>query len=788
MIRNQSQSRLRDDVLADALVISCVQGHHGVAHHLLAEEKAKADRVSESIEHSKHIPPLILAVKHIKEPFRDKPELAAAGRAVSEGFKTIRSLLEHGASLTGHDPDRRNVLSYAGRVEVAELLLAEREEGERQKALHDKSNADGNDALMWAVVDEHCSDSVALSYLKYGANMDTQDMEGRTILMNAAWQKRTHLVQLSLQDKSMAERLDKKGRNIWHHIASDKTRKERDDTSKFFFAMDESDEKVNLLDHDGQTSLHLSAFTGTKAIAEELLEKKSPPINAVERHEKKTALHFAAARGDADFVELLLRSGANRLARCDGGLLPLHLVCACDYDAVRAAKILLEDGIGTQLESQTEEKMTPLHIAAAHGNEDVVKSILEAQPRMDVDVPCEGGWTSLHLACGRHMSPSTQPITAGGNSTQDSENTSRCRTDPAPRYLAVVQALLTAGAKVNTKSRLSRTALHIAAEMGHVDIVTLLLQQDGIQFASKDSRGNTPLIDAAKSKNREEILRLLAPWNDLFVQSLPKDVKQAASDYDANVVDFEKVSDSKMVRHKVPVFNLLFKDFVKEGALGREHVSTRPDPLKKGAFRWIHLPANNLHWCHTLLTKHFIEGGFSADVESFKALERSLSQQQYRGRRIHSRFMRPAYTKLMRRSGDHGHVHHSPDQCYADELDIVSLRDQGRVNSTRVPEPKSGPPSPKALHTVLPARDLSGKALTNQSLIYLTTNRNMPMRSKPDMLGSKPQIPPKQAGRSWFLPLSPSFFSPCRSSRLSSPSTWTRFRTPTRTNFLWRSL
>jgi ankyrin repeat protein/Mg2+ and Co2+ transporter CorA len=746
VIKHQSQSRLRDDVLADALAVSCAHCYHVAVHYILSEEKANPNLASKSIEQTKDIPPLVLAVVCSETPFRkdSTPATAASHEpstsllkrvrplSVLEGLRTIETLLEHGASLTGHDPKKRNALSYVVRAEVAELLLAQRGEDERQKALNDQTNDDGNDALMWAIVDPDCNDSVALSFVKHGANKHTVDNEGRTTLMNAAWRKRTSVVEMLLQDKSIAKKKDKRGRNIWHHIASDKTREQSDDITKLLFSMVEIEADVHAIDLQGQTSLHLSAIVGTSVIAEELLAKKHPQLDAVEKHENKTALHFAAANGDANFVKMLLESGANRFAECDGGLKPIHLVCACDKDAVSAAKILLEQEAERQLESRTEDKLTPLHIAAAHGNEAMVNLILDAYPPTDIDSRCEGGWTALHLACGKHMPATNQPTRKGSDSTQEPNLTGECAKALALKYLSVVRALLSAGAMVNRKSRLSRTPLHIAAEMGHVDIVKALLQQPDIQFAAKDSRGNTPLIDAARSKEREPILQLLAPWNDLFVQSLPENVKQAAKDYDANVVDFQKAADTKIPRHKMPVFNVLYHDPEEAGALGREHVSTRPDPSKEGAFRWIHLPANNLHWCHTLLTKHFIEcgSGSSEDVESFKALERSLSQQQYRGRRIHSRFMRPACTKLVRRTDDRGHVHQSPTQISVDELGIVTMQARGRINSTQVPEPNFAPPPPKA-YTSLAARDLNGLHLDGSGTQAVGHTRTHHKSSKP---------------------------------------------------------
>ncbi|GAB7333874.1 hypothetical protein MBLNU13_g05994t1 [Cladosporium sp. NU13] len=696
VIDRHSRSRLRDEVLTDALVISCDQGYPKAVQYLLAKESAKADSVSKNVRRRQNTPPLVLAVNYCEAFFHKEPtgELCdecqlkpAKSDQSSSGFKILDSLIRHGVSLTGRGPDNRNALSYVLRTEVAELLLAKRGESERRQALVEQRDGEGNDALMYAIMNTCCNEAVALKYIECGANKNTVDNEGRTTLMNAAWKQRTRVVQLLLEDKSIAGAKDKRGRNIWHHFAAYGHIEAGDDTAKLLFASKEAGANVNATDVQGQTPLHLSAYFGTSAVAEGLLEKRSIDPEICERHEKRTALHFAAANGHANLIRALLERGANRFAPYEGGLLPLHLVCGCLDDAVNAAKLLMAKDARRQLESRTEELMTPIHIAAAHGNVEIVNSILQAQIPIDIDARCEGGWTALHLACGRHMSDPRRRRASLMNRLSAEERT----TDSAGKYLAVVRALLSADAQVNAKSRLSRTALYLAVEMGHVKIAELLLQQEGVQFAAKDSRGNTPLLDAAKSRERKQILQLLAPWNDMFVQSLPQDVKQAAQRYDANIIDFQEFVGPRMSRHKIPVFDVLYKGCGEAGAISHSCVSTRPNSAKDGAFRWIHLPANNLHWCHTLIMKHFIE--CSANAEVFRALEQSLNQQQSRGRRIHSRSMRPGLHRLARRFGD-------PNYQFAHDTAAGS-------HNTEFLEDTAVPSSPKE-YTYTANQDFSG--------------------------------------------------------------------------------
>jgi ankyrin repeat protein len=677
-IGSQSQLRERDEVLSDALFIACEKGRHDIVHHLLVQERAKPDLPSK-IEQSKGHPPLIVAVLFSQKG----PGSAASNHA--ERTRSIVSLLKDGASLTACGPNGRNVFSHITSGDIAELLLAARSGSELQEALALKDGDSGNDALMSAIVRE-CDETVSMSLIAHGANIHTVDNDHRTTLMNASWKRRINVVERLLQDKDIAKMKDKHGRNIWHHVAQDEGHDWEEKLINLLLTIDETDASVNHTDAKERTPLHFCSIFGNATIAKTLLHNKKAIVDAAESVENKTALHFAAAYGHLDMIKLLIDHDAERSETCNGNLKPLHLACGCDTDNVEAVKVLLDKDAGPQLKALTEDNKTPLHIAAAHGNIRIVKTLLGPPLFPNVNAQSQGGWTALHLACGRrgaNLSPS-DPTSAD---------------TPEQNYTDVVQVLLKEGSQVNQKSQTSRTALHIAAEFGHVDIVKLLLAQKDVQFAAKDSSGNTPLLDAAKSEQRDAILRLLAPWSELSIDALPENIKQGARDFDANVIDFDKAPGAKPRRHKVSVFDLLYTPFSEPGAISKKHVSTKPS---KGDFRWIHLPANNLHWCHTLLTKHFIEGGF-ADVDDFKQLEKAIGQLQYHGRKTHSQFMRPTYLAPSRPPGAPGRVLTNPGFGAVNGVP----RPPVRSNSVEVAALDFAPPYPEA-YTSPRDRDLDG--------------------------------------------------------------------------------
>ena len=699
VINTLSKTHKREDVLADALVIGCEKGRYEAVHHLLADERADPNVPSATSKQSKAIPALIVAVNQLQTAKSDtialnhargpRPQFSAAQQMDQTGSndasgrtKIIESLLYYGALLTACDPDKRNVLFHIISGEIADTLLTARAGSELQQALASRDES-GNDALMSAILRD-CDSSVSLALITHGANIRTVDNDDRTTLMSAGWKGRIDVVERLLQDESLVKTKDKRGRTIWHHVASYNTHVRDEDVVRLLSIISENDASVNATDVQDRTPLHFCSIFGTLNVAKALLESNRATVGIAEPNENKTALHFAAAYGDHAMVKLLIGNGAERVALCNSNLMPLHLACGSEAGNVDAVEILLAKKADAQLKARTEDNMTPLHIAAAHGHVGIVEALLRTPGFANVDAHCQGGWTALHLACGRQLADHS-PTDSTRVEAQES------------RYPAVVKALLKAGSQVNQKSQTCRTALHIAAEFGHVEIVKLLLKQRDVQFAAKDSHGNTPLLDAARSEHRNEILPLLAPWTNHSIEALPENVKQSAQDFDANVIDFEKISGARPRRHKIPVFDLLYKSSSEPGAISRKGVSTIPDPANEGGFRWIHLPANNLHWCHTLLTKHFIEGGFE-DVDGFKDLERTLSQQQYRGRKTHSQFMRPTCSVPSHQPGAQSRFNQNASGgAFHPE----------RANSLEVLDSDSAPPDPKNF-TSPTDKDLSG--------------------------------------------------------------------------------
>jgi len=103
----------------------------------------------------------------------------------------------------------------------------------------------------------------------------------------------------------------------------------------------------------GVTNLHIAAKTGLRAYAETLLSSGTAEVDRLDKA-GRTPLWWAAERGHADIIRLLVRAGANpdRENRLQG-LKPLHVAARNDrYEAVTA---LLEAGVNPLTEKTKED-------------------------------------------------------------------------------------------------------------------------------------------------------------------------------------------------------------------------------------------------------------------------------------------------------------------------------------------------------------------------------------------------------------------------------------------------
>ena len=295
-----------------------------------------------------------------------------------------------------------------------------------------------------------------------------------------------------------------------------------------------SGELKNVLALDVGNALYHGAASGQYESVKWLLNNKADPNSADESSGGMTPLHIAARNNHGDIIRLLLAHGADHHKANNEGETPLDIARQFHQQAAEAELTRVDQGrslleaveqgnieqANTLLESgadpdyQNSQGKTALHFAVSAGQIDLVRLLLQYTNRPDLS---DGHYTALHLAA---ISGFTE---IAGSLLDAGASPARYTTeDELPLHLAArgnhqaMVHLLSVNPQVdiNGVSGEQRTALHIAAQAGFPDMVSLLLTL-GAEPRLKDREGNTLLHVVCRVFSKEQLKSFFSEQHDL---------------------------------------------------------------------------------------------------------------------------------------------------------------------------------------------------------------------------------------------------------------------------------
>jgi ankyrin repeat protein len=441
----------------------------------------------------------LLKEEKIDVNVRDWDELTPLIPAASAGhLEVVKLLLKEGADVNAKDKDGITALmeaSIMGHVKIVDLLLKEGAEvdapansgvtalwlasGEGRtdvmKSLL-KKDADANNArsdnisaLMTASVGGH-ADAVKM-LLDNGADARFTDGEGVTPLMNAAENGTTAVLKLLVESSS--------------------SKKDEETKGKY----------VDLVSNTGFTALIIASAHGHTEALKYLLNEAKADVNAM--HETHvTPLMYAAASGHVDAMKLLLEEGkvdVNEL-HTNGGSALLE---AATGGAGEAMEFLLKRGAQPDLIDM--DGVTPLHAVTSKGDINGTTALLAALEKKlskdelvaHINLPSHSGGTAvMFAAAGGHPKCTQLMIDRGADVNAIATAT--------PDYLEKLAKMIEEGTvDPNQDPHVDGvTAVHVAAEEGHLECVNLLVAA-GADVTVVDEEERTPLLLAVKGNYGE---------------------------------------------------------------------------------------------------------------------------------------------------------------------------------------------------------------------------------------------------------------------------------------------
>jgi|GEM_PF-2174553 len=224
----------------------------------------------------------------------------------------------------------------------------------------------------------------------------------------------------------------------------------------------------------------------------------------------------AASLGQIEMVRLFLEHGAKPDVRLYDGLTPLHLAAA--HGQIAVAEALLAAGANVNdiqiapiipnnflhsfadanIRFPMTEKGTPLHMAALNGQSEMVALLIAHGA--DIHALARGDstnkFTPLDIAIGSEMLKFPRAKNAVGGDPLF-ENAPAISTE---NRIAIVNQLIAKGAKLDTKRLSGISALHMAAKLGSPELVALLLDH-GAEINARDKGSMSPLQYAEQAGN-----------------------------------------------------------------------------------------------------------------------------------------------------------------------------------------------------------------------------------------------------------------------------------------------
>lgn len=464
---------------------------------ITAMSSAGARFIGAASDGDKKLVQSFLKGKEVDVNERDWDDLTALITAASAGHMDIvKMLLKAGADVNASDKDGITALmeaSIMGHEKIVNVLL------EAGAEVDFKSNS-GVTALWLAAGENRISVMKAL--LKRNADASVTRSDGITALMTASVAGHVNAVKLLIDEGADPLAVDADGLTALMNAAE----KGATNVMKVLIDAAGSPDYVNIMSTTGFNALIIASAHGHTDSVKYLIIEAKADVNLV--HENKVgALMYAAASGHVDTMKVLLEDGKVNIndLHTNGGS---ALIEACTAGASDAIIYLIDNGADFKVTDN--DGVTPLMAIAAQGNVTGVNAVLNALKTDMSDAELKdhvnlfsfsGGSAVMFAAAGGHAEATKVLIDLGADVNAIAQAT--------PEYLDKLANMIEEGTIDDSDPHVDGvTAVHVAAQGGHLDCVNILIDA-GADVTVQDDEDRTPLLLAVKGNYADVAIALV---------------------------------------------------------------------------------------------------------------------------------------------------------------------------------------------------------------------------------------------------------------------------------------
>jgi len=425
---------------------------------------------------------------------RDWDGLTALIPAASAGHLDVcKFLIQQGVDINAYDKDGITALmeaSIMGHDKVVSLIL--------DKGAEVDAAASSDVTALWLAASEGQTDCMKI-LLNKGADASNTRTDGITALMTASLGGHAEAVKMLLKKGADPAAVDKDGLTALMNAAENGSVA----ILEALTAAVDKDKKQEYLDAvstTGFTALIIASAHGHADAVQHLLKAGASPEAAADT--SVTALMFAAASNHVDVMKILVDDGKADIhaKHTNGGTAMLEAATGGSVDAVR---FLIERGAAVDIID--DDGVTPLMAIASFGSVEGQLLILDALKAKMSDQQLKdhinlhsksGGSTIMFAAAGGHLECTKQLLELGADPHAIARAT--------PDYLEKLEQMIAEGTVANEEPHIDGvTAMHVAAQGGHLEVVEFLIETAKVDVAVADDEKRTSLLLAIKGSYGE---------------------------------------------------------------------------------------------------------------------------------------------------------------------------------------------------------------------------------------------------------------------------------------------